>query len=163
MSIPAAIPLVSGRHRNRALATARHARAIQLATGGRTYQEIADELGYANRGTVHPIGFTGDVAAPSSLVLAFPGDVDDGGQPVTAGSTTSLSKSLGRSLTPLLHPTGETFERSFAWGSAEPTRVTAIAPFVVEVDADASAAAGVLRHAARLHRARPDLDVAETK
>jgi ATP-dependent DNA ligase len=109
------------------------------------------------------IGFTGDVAAPSSLVLAFPGDVDDRGQPVTAGSTTSLSKSVGRSLTPLLHPTGATFERSFAWGAAEPTRVTAIAPFVVEVDADASAAAGVLRHAARLHRARPDLDVGETK
>src|SRR3954470_1071122 len=55
MSVPAAIPLVTGRHRNRALATARHARAIQLATEGRTYQAIADELGYANRGTVHHI------------------------------------------------------------------------------------------------------------
>lgn len=55
MSVPAALPLVSGRHRNRALATARHARAIQLATEWRTYQEIADELGYANRGTVHHI------------------------------------------------------------------------------------------------------------
>jgi hypothetical protein len=55
MSVPAVIPLVSGRHRNRALAAARHARAIQLATDGRTYQEIADELGYANRGTVHHI------------------------------------------------------------------------------------------------------------
>jgi hypothetical protein len=28
---------------------------MQLATEGRTYQEIADELGYANRGTVHHI------------------------------------------------------------------------------------------------------------
>ncbi|EWT03107.1 hypothetical protein N865_04065 [Intrasporangium oryzae NRRL B-24470] len=46
---------MSGRHRNRALAAARHARAIQLATEGRTYQEIADELGYANRGTVYRI------------------------------------------------------------------------------------------------------------
>src|SRR6476659_9464203 len=55
MSVPAAIPLVSGRHRNRALAAARHARAIQLATEGMTYQEIADDLGYANRGTVHHI------------------------------------------------------------------------------------------------------------
>jgi hypothetical protein len=55
MSLPAALPLVSGRHRNRALATARHARAIQMATEGRTYQEIVDELGYANRGTVHYI------------------------------------------------------------------------------------------------------------
>ncbi|MGO4602508.1 hypothetical protein [Terrabacter sp. 2YAF2] len=55
MSVPAAIPLVSGKHRNRALATARQARAVQLATEGRTYQQIADELGYANRGTVHHI------------------------------------------------------------------------------------------------------------
>ncbi|MGO4599482.1 hypothetical protein [Terrabacter sp. 2RAF25] len=55
MSVPAALPMVSGRHRNRALATARHARAIQLATEGHTYQKIADELGYANRGTVHHI------------------------------------------------------------------------------------------------------------
>ncbi|GAA5031806.1 hypothetical protein GCM10023258_30290 [Terrabacter aeriphilus] len=55
MSVPAAIPLVSGRHRNRALASARQARAVQLATEGLTYQEIADELGYANRGTVHHI------------------------------------------------------------------------------------------------------------
>ncbi|WP_323099395.1 hypothetical protein [Intrasporangium sp. YIM S08009] len=55
MSVPASIPLVTGRHRNRALATARQARAVQLATEGRTYQEIADELGYANRGTVHHI------------------------------------------------------------------------------------------------------------
>ena len=55
MSVLASIPLVTGRHRNRALAASRHARAIQLATEGRTYQEIADELGYANRGTVHHI------------------------------------------------------------------------------------------------------------
>ncbi|MGO4598504.1 hypothetical protein [Terrabacter sp. 2RAF25] len=55
MSVPAALPLVTGRHRNRALASARQARAVQLATEGRTYQEIADELGYANRGTVHHI------------------------------------------------------------------------------------------------------------
>ncbi|GAA3721458.1 hypothetical protein GCM10022399_42280 [Terrabacter ginsenosidimutans] len=55
MSLPAAIPLVSGKHRNRALAAARQARAVELATEGRTYQEIADELGYANRGTVHHI------------------------------------------------------------------------------------------------------------
>ncbi|WP_207555730.1 helix-turn-helix domain-containing protein [Intrasporangium flavum] len=55
MSVPAAIPLVTGKHRNRALAAARQARAVQLATEGRTYQEIADELGYANRGTVYNI------------------------------------------------------------------------------------------------------------
>jgi ATP-dependent DNA ligase len=107
------------------------------------------------------VGFTGELAAPSALVLAFPGDLDDDGQPVTAGSTTPLSKAVGRSLSSLLHPTGQSFDRTFAWGSAEPTRVTVIAPFVVEVEADFSAAAGVLRHAVRLHRARPDLDPAE--
>lgn len=64
MSVPAAIPLVTGRHRNRALAVARQARAVQLATEGRTYQEIVDELGYANRGTVHHIAANG--AAPAS-------------------------------------------------------------------------------------------------
>jgi hypothetical protein len=55
MSVAPALPQVNARHRNRALAAARHARAIQLATEGRTYQEIADELGYANLGTVHHI------------------------------------------------------------------------------------------------------------
>ena len=40
------------------------------------------------------IGFTGDQAAPTALVLAFPGDVDEDGHPVTAGSTTSLSKAV---------------------------------------------------------------------
>ncbi len=55
VSVPAAIPPVSGKHRNRALAAARQARAVQLATEGRTYQEIADQLGYANRGTVYHI------------------------------------------------------------------------------------------------------------
>src|SRR4051794_37171455 len=55
MSLPAVLPRVSGRHRNRALAAARQARAVELATDGHTYQEIADQLGYKNRGTVHHI------------------------------------------------------------------------------------------------------------
>lgn len=107
------------------------------------------------------IGFTGTVAAPSSLVLAFPGAVDEDGRPVTAGSTTVLSKAAARPIVPLLRPTAETFQRTFAWGSAAPTVVTVIEPFVVEVEADASAQIGVLRHSARLHRARPDLEVIE--
>jgi len=49
------LPRVSGRHRNRALAQARKAKAVQLRTAGYTYQEIADQLGYANRGAVHNI------------------------------------------------------------------------------------------------------------
>lgn len=48
-------PRVAGRHRNSALAAWRRARAIELATQGFTYQQIADELGYAHRGTVHRI------------------------------------------------------------------------------------------------------------
>ena len=107
------------------------------------------------------VGFTGTSDAPSSLVLAFPGAVDDDGHPVTAGSTTVLSKAAATPIVPLLRPTGATFERAFAWGWASPTLVTAIEPIVVEVAADASAAAGVLRHSARIHRVRPDLDPTE--
>ncbi len=44
-----------GRRNNRPLAQWRKARAVKLATQGYTYQQIADELGYANRGTVHRI------------------------------------------------------------------------------------------------------------
>lgn len=47
------IPRVQGRHRNKALAKARQARAIQLVVSGRSYQQVADEMGYANRGTVY--------------------------------------------------------------------------------------------------------------
>ena len=72
-----------------------------------------------------------------------------------------LSKAAAKPIVPLLRPTGATFERTFAWGSAVPTVVTAIEPFVVEVEADASVRTGVLRHSARLHRARPDLDPVE--
>jgi DNA-binding NarL/FixJ family response regulator len=49
------LPLVDGRHRNRALATARQTRAVELRAQGCTYQKIAQELGYANRGTVFRI------------------------------------------------------------------------------------------------------------
>lgn len=48
-----AIPKVTGRHRNRALATERRRRAVELALGGATYEQIAAEMGYANRGTVY--------------------------------------------------------------------------------------------------------------
>lgn len=49
------LPRVSGRHRNRPLAAARKARAIQLKTQGWTYQQIADDMGYQNRGSVYAI------------------------------------------------------------------------------------------------------------
>ena len=58
MAIPATLPRVTGQHRNRALAAARQARAVELATSGMTYQRIADELGYSNRGTVYRLVHT---------------------------------------------------------------------------------------------------------
>ena len=51
----AELPLVNGRHRNRALAAARRAQAVQLKASGLTYAAIATEMGYANRGTVYRI------------------------------------------------------------------------------------------------------------
>ena len=107
------------------------------------------------------IGYTGTQAAPTTLVLAFPGDVDQDGSPVTAGATTVLTKAATKAIAPLLRPTGDHFERTFAWGAKEPTLVTVVEPFVVEVKADASAQTGVLRHGAKLHRPRPDLDPRE--
>jgi DNA-binding NarL/FixJ family response regulator len=55
VAIEAELPRVKGRHRNRALAAARQARAVELLTSGRTYQQVADELGYTSRGTVHNV------------------------------------------------------------------------------------------------------------
>src|SRR4051794_5281134 len=52
---PPRMQALRGRHRNTALAAWRRTRAVELATRGHTYQQIADELGYANRGTVHRI------------------------------------------------------------------------------------------------------------
>jgi hypothetical protein len=51
----AELPRVNGRHRNRALAAARRVKAVELRTAGRTYGQIATELGYANRGTVYRV------------------------------------------------------------------------------------------------------------
>lgn len=53
MSALAELPRVEDQHRNRALAAAFHARAVQLITQGLTYQQVADQMGYANKGTVH--------------------------------------------------------------------------------------------------------------
>jgi hypothetical protein len=55
MTAVAELPKVTGQHRNRALAAARRARAVDLRTAGLTYDEIATELGYASRGTVYRI------------------------------------------------------------------------------------------------------------
>jgi hypothetical protein len=46
------LPRVSGRHKNRPLACLRREKAMRMIAEGKTYQQVADELGYANRGTV---------------------------------------------------------------------------------------------------------------
>lgn len=51
----AELPLVNGRHRNRALAASRRAHAVELKAAGLTYAAIATQMGYANRGTVYRI------------------------------------------------------------------------------------------------------------
>jgi hypothetical protein len=51
----AELPPVHGQHRNHALAAARRAKAVELRTAGLTYDQIAMELGYANRGTVYRV------------------------------------------------------------------------------------------------------------
>src|SRR4051794_14053932 len=55
MSTAASLPPVTGRHRNHALAAARRTKAIQLRTQGWTYEAIAQQLGYANRGTAFAV------------------------------------------------------------------------------------------------------------
>ena len=51
----AELPKVHGGHRNKALAAARRARAVELLTSGCTYQEVADALGYSSRGTAYNV------------------------------------------------------------------------------------------------------------
>jgi hypothetical protein len=72
-----------------------------------------------------------------------------------------LTKAMALTVAPLLQLTGETFERRFVWGGANPVLVHKIRPLVVEVSADAAVQNGVLRHGARLLRARPDLQVGD--
>lgn len=48
-------PRVNGRHQDKALARARKIRAVELRMQGLTYQQIADEMGYANAGSVYTI------------------------------------------------------------------------------------------------------------
>ena len=44
-----------GRHRNKALASYRRTRALELRAEGKGYAEIAREVGYANKGTAHAV------------------------------------------------------------------------------------------------------------
>ncbi len=44
-----------GRHRDKALASYRRTRALELRAQGKAYAEIAREVGYANKGTAHKV------------------------------------------------------------------------------------------------------------
>jgi hypothetical protein len=107
------------------------------------------------------IGCTSTAAALSTLVLAFPGVVDaerragdgrvnhradQGGGQIGRAAAAAPRRELRADLCPSTH---------------EPSTVIVVEPLVVEGEADASVETGVLRRAARLHRARPDLDVDE--
>lgn len=71
MAAVESLPRVSGQHRNHALASARRAHAIRLVTEGKTYQQAADEMRYANKGTVHRLMRT-SIAAQSVDSVAEP-------------------------------------------------------------------------------------------
>jgi len=49
------LPRVSGRHRNKQLATARKVEAVRLRTQGLTFRQIANRMGYANPGTAYSV------------------------------------------------------------------------------------------------------------
>ena len=51
----AELPMVDGRHRNRALAAARRVRAVELKSAGFTYEQVANQLGYTSRGTAYNV------------------------------------------------------------------------------------------------------------
>ena len=104
------------------------------------------------------IGVVGSVSAPTSLVLAMPTLDED---PRAAGATTVLTKTAARAIAPLLELTGLTWTRRSSWGTTDTVEVQQIKPLVVEVSADAAVDAGVLRHGARLIRARPDLQASD--
>ncbi|MFD8268518.1 ATP-dependent DNA ligase [Streptomyces althioticus] len=104
---------------------------------------------------------TGPAAAPRTLLL---GRYDTAGRLRYIGRTTTLPQTAGRALAPLLAParpghpwTGWTF--SAGWGTNETLHVALVEPeLVVEVGVDvARDNGGRWRHAARWHRARPDV------
>jgi len=102
----------------------------------------------------------GNPREPTVLVLSAP---TGGGKLRPAGATGRLSRTVARDVGRLLLPTGET-ELRYPGGppgtaSAGPVEVSVVRPLVVEVSADVATDNGVLRHAARLIRARPDLSV----
>lgn len=65
------LPRVTGRHRNRPLASRRRSAALKLVSEGMTYQQVADHLGYRSRGTVHRLVRTAIQALDESAVQDY--------------------------------------------------------------------------------------------
>jgi len=105
------------------------------------------------------VGMVGDPAAPTALLLACP--TADGLRPM--GTTTALPRATARDLGRHLVVDPQVRPHRVSWPGREVSeaRLTGVEPVVVEVSADVAIDNGVLRHAARLVRLRPDLSVAD--
>jgi hypothetical protein len=79
------------------------------------------------------------------------------------GTTTALpratARDVGRQL--VVDPQARPHRVSWPGREVSEARLTGVEPVVVEVSADVAIDSGVLRHAARLVRLRPDLSVAD--
>lgn len=105
-------------------------------------------------------GVVGDPGDPAALVLS---GATSGGELAYLGTSTRLSRSAAAELAGLLEPTGVVAHRwlTFPGGASEPTAVTLVRAFVVEVRANVAVDGGVLRHPARYLRARLGLQPAD--
>ncbi|MEU3700037.1 ATP-dependent DNA ligase [Streptomyces griseoviridis] len=109
---------------------------------------------------------TGPVAAPRTLLL---GRLDAAGRLQYTGRTTALARPAGEAVGAHLVPSGSGhpwrgWSFSAGWGSQRTLEAALVEPeLVVEVGVDvARDGAGRWRHAARFHRARPDLAAGDT-
>ncbi|MEV6810064.1 ATP-dependent DNA ligase [Streptomyces sp. NPDC051132] len=130
------------------------------------YRPVRSWRKYKTRETTEAVvgAIAGSLAAPRTLL----GRYDDEGRLQYVGRTTTLAKTAGTAVAGMLHRAshghpwmGWTF--SAGWGSRQTLDATLVEPeLVAEVSVDvAHDASGRWRHAARWHRARPDLSPAD--
>lgn len=104
---------------------------------------------------------TGTLADPHQIIVGLPED----GELRIVGHSTVLSKAAARGLAELIraprgtHPWPTTREAN-RWRS-EPTELTLIEPFVIEISADTARDEGVFRHSVRFVRVRPEMTPAD--
>lgn len=105
----------------------RHARAVQFITQGLTYQQVADQMGYANKGTVHHLVGKTLTQTTSAAVEAV-------------RSHRSIGCRYGRAqVAPAIDPLSATF-LAFGSGGRYPPAISApaIAPVIAPVRAPSS-------------------------